>query len=148
MARAWDFNPTLFFVFPSRSAGGGDMSLRGIRGATTSSANTRDAILDATRELLDALVRANNLRIDDVASIYFTVTPDLDAAFPAAAVRGLGWQEVAALDAQAPRVMNDVPRCIRVLIHWNTEAALQDVRHVYLRGAQALRPDRVSKSNA
>ena len=124
------------------------MSLRGIRGATTSSANTRDAILDATRELLDALVRANNLRMDDVASIYFTVTPDLDAAFPAAAVRGLGWSEVAALDAQAPRVMNDVPRCIRVLIHWNTEAPLQDVRHVYLQGAQALRPDRVSKSNA
>ena len=124
------------------------MSLRGIRGATTSSANTRDAILDATRELLDALVRANNLRMDDVASIYFTVTPDLDAAFPAAAVRGLGWPEVAALDAQAPRVMNDVPRCIRVLIHWNTEASLQDVRHVYLQGAQALRPDRASKSNA
>ena len=123
------------------------MPLRGIRGATTSSANTRDAILDATRELLDALVRANDLRVDDVASIYFTLTPDLDAAFPAAAVRGLGWSEVAALDAQAPRVMNDVPGCIRVLIHWNTEAALQDVHHVYLQGAQALRPDRVSKSN-
>ena len=99
------------------------MPLRGIRGATTASANTRDAILEATRELLDALVRANDLRANDVASIYFTVTPDLDAAFPAAAVRGLGWQEVAALDAPAPRVMNDVPRCIRVLIHWNTDAA-------------------------
>jgi len=123
------------------------MPLRGIRGATTSSANTRDAILDATRELLDALVRANNLRMDDVASIYFTVTPDLDAAFPAAAVRGLGWSEVAALDAQAPRVTNDVPRCIRVLIHWNTDATRQDIHHVYLQGAQALRPDRVSKSN-
>ena len=124
------------------------MPLRGIRGATTASANTRDAILEATRELLDALVRANDLHIDDVASIYLTVTPDLDAAFPAAAVRGLGWQDVAALDAQAPPVMNDVPRCIRVLIHWNAEATLQDVRHVYLQGAQALRPDRVSKSNA
>ena len=124
------------------------MPLRGIRGATTSSANTRDAILEATRELLDALVRANNLRMDDVASIYFTVTPDLDAAFPAAAVRGLGWSEVAALDAQAPRVMNDVPRCIRVLIHWNTDAALKDIRHVYLQGAQTLRPDRANKSNA
>ena len=124
------------------------MPLRGIRGATTASANTRDAILEATRELLDALIRANDLRANDVASVYFTLTPDLDAAFPAAAVRGLGWQDVAALDAQAPRVMNDVPRCIRVLIHWNTEAALQDIRHVYLQGAQTLRPDRAGKSNA
>jgi chorismate mutase len=123
------------------------MPLRGIRGATTANANTRDAILDATRELLDALVRANDLRADDIASIYFTMTPDLDAAFPAAAVRGLGWQAVAALDAQAPRVMNDLPRCIRVLIHWDT-GGTRDIRHVYLRDAQALRPDRVSKSNA
>jgi chorismate mutase len=123
------------------------MPLRGIRGATTASANTRDAILDATRELLDALVRANDLRADDIASIYFTMTPDLDAAFPAAAVRGLGWQAVAALDAQAPRVINDLPRCIRVLIHWDT-GGTRDIRHVYLRDAQALRPDRVSKSNA
>jgi len=122
------------------------MPLRGIRGATTASANTRDAILDATRELLDALVRANQLRSEDIASLYFTMTPDLDAAFPAAAVRALGWLEVAALDAQAPRVMNDMPRCIRVLIHWNT-AETRDLRHVYLRDAQALRPDRVSQSN-
>ncbi len=123
------------------------MSLRGIRGATTASANTCDAILDATRELLDALIRANDLRVDDVASIYFTMTPDLDAAFPAAAVRALGWLSVAALDAQAPRVANDLPRCIRVLVHWDT-AETRDPRHVYLRDAQALRPDRVGKSNA
>jgi chorismate mutase len=123
------------------------LPLRGIRGATTASANTRDAILEATRELLDALIRANDLRANDIASVYFTLTPDLDAAFPAAAVRGLGWQDVAALDAQAPRVMNDVPRCIRVLIHWNTDGAHQDIRHVYLQGAQALRPDRAGKSN-
>ena len=124
------------------------MPLRGIRGATTASANTRDAILEATRVLLDALIRANDLRVNDIASVYFTLTPDLDAAFPAAAVRGLGWQDVAALDAQAPPVMNDVPRCIRVLIHWNTDAALKDIRHVYLQGAQTLRPDRANKSNA
>jgi chorismate mutase len=122
------------------------MSLRGIRGATTASANTRDAILDATCELLDALVRANDLRLDDIASMVFTMTPDLDAAFPAAAVRALGWLSVAALDAQAPRVVNDVPRCIRVLIHWDT-AETRDLCHVYLRDAQALRPDRVCKSN-
>jgi chorismate mutase len=120
------------------------MSLRGIRGATTARENTRDAILDATRELLDALVQANNLSAADIASVYFTVTSDLDAAFPAAAARSLGWNEVALLDAQAPRVINDVPRCIRVLIHWNTVRTDYEIRHVYLHGARGLRPDRAS----
>jgi chorismate mutase len=120
------------------------MALRGIRGATTARENTRDAILDATRELLDALVQANNLCDADVASVYFTVTPDLNAAFPAAAARSLGWNDVALLDAQAPRVMNDVPRCIRVLIHWNTDRTDHEIRHIYLHGARSLRPDRTS----
>ena len=120
------------------------MTLRGIRGAITARENTREAILDATRELLDALVQANNLCAVDIASIYFTVTPDLDAAFPAAAARSLGWNDVALLDAQAPRVTNDVPRCVRVLIHWNTDRAGQEIRHVYLHGARRLRPDRAS----
>ena len=118
------------------------MTIRGIRGATTARENTRDAILDATRELLDALIQANNLCAADIASIYFTMTTDLDAAFPAAAARSLGWSDVALLDAQAPRVTNDVPRCIRVLIHWNTDRADHDVRHAYLHGARGLRPDR------
>jgi chorismate mutase len=120
------------------------MTLRGIRGATTARENSREAILDATRELLDALIQANNLCAVDIASIYFTVTPDLDAVFPAAAVRSLGWNDVALLDAQAPHVMDDVPRCIRVLIHWNTDRADHDIRHVYLHSARGLRPDRAS----
>ncbi len=120
------------------------MSLRGIRGATTARENTRDAILDATRELLDSLAQANNLSAADIASVYFTMTPDLDAAFPAAAARSLGWNDVALLDAQAPRVANDVPRCIRVLIHWNTARTDHEIRHVYLHGARGLRPDRAS----
>lgn len=118
------------------------MAVRGVRGATTAHANTPDAILTATRELLEALIQANGLRAAEVASIYFTVTPDLDAAFPATAVRSLGWNEIAALDAQAPRVLNDVPHCIRVLIHWNTDRPEDEIRHVYLRDARALRPDR------
>jgi chorismate mutase len=117
--------------------------MRGIRGATTASDNTRDAILDATRELIEALIQANDLRQTDIASIYFTMTPDLDAAFPAAAVRMLGWTDVALLDAQAPRVANDLPLCIRVLIHWNTDRAQDEIQHIYLRDARALRPDRV-----
>ena len=118
------------------------MLLRGIRGATTATDNTRDAILNATCELLDALIRANGLNEADIASVYFTMTPDLDAAFPAAATRLLGWNGVALLDAQAPRVTDDITRCIRVLIHWNTDCAPSAVQHVYLHDAQRLRPDR------
>ena len=120
------------------------MAVRGIRGATTASANTREAILSATRELLETLVRANNLRAEDIASVYFTMTSDLDAAFPAAVVRSLGWNHVALLDAQAPRVTNDVPRCIRVLIHWNTDREENGIQHIYLHDARQLRPDRMS----
>jgi len=118
------------------------MFLRGIRGATTARANTREAILEATRELFAALVQANGLREADVASVYFTVTPDLDAAFPAAAVRSMGWNEVALLDAQAPGIAHDIPHCIRVLIHWNTDRSPNEICHIYLRDARALRPDR------
>lgn len=122
------------------------MAIRGIRGATTADANTREAILDATRELLTALVGANGFQTSDIASVSFTMTPDLDAAFPAAAARGLGWNDTALLDAQAPRVSGDLPRCIRVLIHWNTDCAATEVKHIYLRGARQLRPDRVEES--
>jgi len=124
------------------------MAICGIRGATTASANNREAILDATRELLEAIVRANDLDVDDIASVYFTVTPDLDAAFPAAAARALGWLDTALLDAQAPAVPGDRPCCIRVLIHWNTEGAQKNVRHVYLRDARSLRSDRVAARRA
>ncbi len=117
------------------------MVVHGIRGATTASANTREAIVEATRELLEAIVRENHLQVRDVASAWFTVTPDLDAAFPASAARALGWTETALLDAQAPRVTGDLPRCIRVLIHWNTPEGVRQVRHVYLRDARQLRPD-------
>ncbi len=121
------------------------MPVRGIRGATTASDNTREAILEATRELMEALIQTNELSQDDIASIYFTITPDLDAAFPATAVRLIGGIDIAALDAQAPRIVNDLPRCIRVLIHWNTDCAQSEIRHIYLRDARVLRPDRASQ---
>ena len=124
------------------------MPVRGVRGATTAPANTREAILGATRELLDELIRANQIQATDVASIYFTMTPDLDAAFPAAAARELGWADTALLDAQAPRVSNDIARCIRVLIHWNTNHARDNIRHVYLHGASQLRPDWANRAAA
>ncbi len=117
------------------------MGLRGIRGATTARANTADAIRDATRELLEAVVHANDLKPEDVASVYFTVTADLNAAFPASAARSMGWNHVALLDALAPPVPEDLPRCIRILVHWNTDKPAAHIRHVYLHAAAQLRPD-------
>jgi chorismate mutase len=118
------------------------MYCRGIRGATTADENTPQAILDATRELLEQIIAANGVRADDVASILLTTTPDLDAAFPAQAARELGWQGVALLCGHEMAVPGALERCIRLLIHWNTEKSAAAIRHVYLKGAQALRPDR------
>lgn len=117
------------------------MFCRGVRGATTVDANTAEAILEATRELLTRIVEANGIAVEDVASAFFTVTGDLTAAFPAQAARQLGWRHVALIDAQEMAVPGSLPRCIRVLVHWNTSVPQAEVRHVYLRGAATLRPD-------
>ncbi len=117
------------------------MPCRGIRGATTADENSPAAILAATTELLTALVAANTLQPEDIASATFTVTPDLDAAFPAQAARALGWAMIPLLDAVEIGVPDALPRCIRVLIHWNTDLPAYAIRHVYLRGAVRLRPD-------
>lgn len=118
------------------------MPCRGIRGATTANANTADAILSATRELLTLLVERNNVVVDDVASVFFTVTDDLDAQHPALAARQLGWHDAALLCAREIPVPGSLPRCIRVLLHVNTDRGAHDMRHVYLREAGALRPNR------
>lgn len=115
--------------------------VRGIRGATTVDANTREAILAATTELLSALIEANQLRAEDVASAFFTTTPDLDAEFPAVAARHLGWNQVALMCGHEIDVPGSLRRCLRVLLHVNTTRAQHEIEHVYLRGAQALRPD-------
>lgn len=115
---------------------------RGVRGATTADANTPEAIVAATRELLAELVRANGIASVDVASVFFTTTPDLTAAFPARAARDLGWTDVALLGATEMDVPGAPGRCIRILIHWNTVKPQDAIRHVYLRGAEGLRPDR------
>jgi len=87
------------------------------------------------------MVEANQIDSADVASAFFTVTPDLTAAFPARAARELGWQHVPLLDAQEVPVPGSLPRCVRVLILWNTDLSQQEIRHVYLQGAASLRPD-------
>lgn len=119
------------------------MMVRGVRGATTAGANSGPAIAEATAELLQAVVAANGIDPTDLAAAIFTLTPDLDAAFAAATARGLGWTRVPLLDMVAPAVAGALPRCIRVLLLWNTPRPQVDVVHVYLRGAQALRPDLV-----
>jgi chorismate mutase len=87
------------------------------------------------------MVDANGIEVPDIGSAFFTVTPDLRAAFPAKAARDLGWHHVALLDAQEIPVPGSLPRCVRVLIHWNTGRPQEEIRHVYLEGAAALRPD-------
>ncbi|MCP9831784.1 chorismate mutase [Synechococcus sp. HJ21-Hayes] len=116
-------------------------SLRSLRGATTASANSAEAIAEAVAELLDALVERNGLEGSQVLSITFSVTTDLNACFPAAiARRRPGWDGVALLDCQQMAVEGDLPRCIRLLAHaWVQEH--QPARHAYLREAARLRPD-------
>jgi chorismate mutase len=116
-------------------------SLRSLRGATTASANSAEAIAEAVAELLDALVERNGLEGSQVLSITFSVTADLNACFPAAiARRRPGWDGVALLDCQQMAVEGDLPRCIRLLAHaWMQEQ--QPARHAYLREAARLRPD-------
>ena len=117
--------------------------LRALRGATTVSANSCEAIAEAVAELLDALVQRNGLEGEQVLSVTFSVTADLDACFPAAnARRRPGWDAVALLDCQQMAVQGDLPRCIRLLAHaWL--AAGRPVCHAYLREATRLRPDLV-----
>lgn len=115
---------------------------RGVRGATTVQENTADAILDGTRDLLRQIIAANQIEQDDVASVFFTTTTDLDAEYPAVAARQLGWHEAALMCGHEMAVPRGLKLCIRVLIHWNTVRGLTDIQHIYIRGAANLRPDR------
>ncbi len=118
------------------------MRCRGIRGATTVPANSPDDILEATTELLSEMMQANDLQIYDVASAYFTTTRDLNAEFPAVAANKLGFTDVALLCGHEMEVPGKLAMCLRILLHVNTEKEPGDLKHVYLRGATVLRPDR------
>jgi chorismate mutase len=120
----------------------GPMRCRGIRGATTVTENSREAILAATRELLALIVERNEVEVEEIASVFFTVTDDLDAEHPALAARQLGWHDVALLCAREIPVPGSLRRVIRVLLHVNTTKSLAAIRHVYLREAVTLRPTR------
>src|SRR6266513_1751416 len=117
-------------------------TLRGLRGATTAPANTGQAILDATAELLRALQETNGFQPEEVESAIFTSSPDLTAEYPARAARRLGWDGVPLLGASEVAVPDGVPRCIRLLLHFYTTRRPRELKHIYLRGAAQLRPDR------
>jgi chorismate mutase len=121
------------------------MAIRGIRGATTVSADEPDLILEATRELLEAILDANaSMKPEDVGSALFTVTDDLASTFPAQAARQMGWGLVPMMCAREIPVPGSLRKVIRVLVHWNTDMSQNEITHVYLRDAVKLRPDLVA----
>ena len=121
------------------------MVLRGIRGATTVTEDRAELILEATRELLEAMLEANGISdFDDIASIFFTCTQDLRTTFPAEAARALGMSMVPLLCNQEIPVPGRLPRAIRVMMQVNTRRRQSEVQHIYLRDARSLRPDLVS----
>lgn len=117
------------------------MKMRGIRGAVTVDADDSQVIVAATKRLLSAMVEQNGIHLDDIASVLFSLTPDLRAAFPALGAREMGWVHVPMLHFSEIDVPGALPRVIRVLMHVNTARAQVDVEHVYLDGARVLRPD-------
>ena len=122
------------------------MPTRGIRGAISIKQDTREEVLAATSKLLQQIAEANpGLEPKDIASAFFTVTDDIVSAFPAEAARYNGWKNVPRPCAKEIPVEGglSIPLCIRVLLHWNTDVALEDVKHVYLGNAKNLRPDLV-----
>lgn len=120
--------------------------LRGVRGATTVEANGREEIFRRTTELVQAMAAENGIASEDIGAVIFSSTPDLDAAFPAAAAREMGWAEVPLFGTQEIASPGGVARCVRVLILWNTDKGQGEIRHIYLHGAAALRKDIVSNN--
>lgn len=117
------------------------MKCRGIRGATVAADNTKEAITETTMELLSKMVEANDVIKEDIACVFFTTTQDLNAEFPAVSARKLGWNDVPLLCGNEIPVPNSLERSIRVLLLFNTNKSLRQIVHVYIRGAEVLRPD-------
>lgn len=115
--------------------------VRAIRGATTVANNDADEILSETQKLLHEIAQRNGLSEDDVISIIFTLTKDLDAVFPAVAARNIGWTSTALMCMNEIDVPGSLKKCIRILMHVNTDKDRKDIKHVYINGAKALRPD-------
>jgi len=117
------------------------MTCRGVRGATTVEENSRESILRNARQLLALMIRLNGIESEDVSSAIFSVTPDLNAEFPALAARQLGWFDVPLLCTNEIAVPDSLPRCVRILVNWNTAKPQSAIAHVYIKEARQLRPD-------
>jgi chorismate mutase len=124
-----------------RETDAGMRECRAIRGATTADQNTAEDILEATRELLAAIIEANDVQVEDVVSVIFTTTPDLNATFPAVAAREYGWNNVPLMCSHEMSVPGALDHVVRMLIHINTAKSATEIRHVYLRRAVELRPE-------
>lgn len=117
--------------------------VRAVRGAITVENNDKQEIFDATKELMQEMIKANKLEHDDMISLIFTVTPDLDACFPAAAAREIGFSDIPLMCMNEIPVVGALPKCVRILMHTNSDKKLSDIQHIYLREAVNLRRDLV-----
>ncbi|HPA71843.1 MAG: chorismate mutase [Spirochaetes bacterium] len=117
------------------------MAVRGIRGATTVDANTREQIISRTMELLEGLIEKNGISLEDVASAVFSVTDDVNAEFPAVAARKIGWIYTPLFCTREIPVPGALNLCVRVLLHVNSERKQEEMVHLYLHEAEKLRPD-------
>ena len=113
--------------------------VQAIRGATTSPSNSSEEILAATAEMLDLIIKENSLKVDDIISAFFTTTQDLNAEFPPVAARKIGWVNVALMCSHEMKVPGALPKCIRVMVHVNTDKNPTDIVNIYLRDAVNLR---------
>lgn len=121
--------------------------IRGVRGATTINNNVHEEIVDETERLLREMVKKNNIKPKEVASVLISVTEDITAAFPAQALRRLdGWTHVPVMCMREIPVPNSLPKCIRIMMHVNTKIAQENIIHVYLEKAVCLRPDLTKKN--
>ena len=115
--------------------------MRGVRGAITVELDVPIFIREATTLLIEEVLVKNNIIVEDIASILFTVTSDIKSEFPAVAVREMGLKYVPLLNFQEMEKENSLQRCIRILVHWNTQKTQDQIQHIYLREAKKLRPD-------
>ncbi len=115
--------------------------VRGIRGAIDVSANDAEEIVESTKELLGEMTAKNEVEQEDICAVYFTMTTDLNAVYPALAARQMGWKNVPLLCSVEISVPGSLPRCIRVLMLVNTSKKPEEIRHIYLKGAVSLRED-------
>ncbi len=123
------------------------MLVRGIRGAITVDRNAKEEVIKRTKELLMALKKENGFKIEDIVSVFFSATPDLNTAFPAQAARELSWDRVPLFDMKEIDVPGSLTRCIRILIQINCQKNQPEIKHCYLRGAKILREDLIKETS-